>query len=170
MELLLAALVGAALALLLTARPGGRGGRRAGPSAGQLLAWIDEAPTGWLLLDGEDRIQRINARAERQLHRPVGGVAPGDDLAEACPAPELRDLVQEARRRGRSQRLEWQLGEQELELFALPADSGWVALLLLDRRSLEAQLEQQERWVSDVAHELRTPLTALLLVGDTLAA
>jgi two-component system phosphate regulon sensor histidine kinase PhoR len=35
---------------------------------------------------------------------------------------------------------------------------------------LEAQLSQQERWVSDVAHELKTPLTALLLVGDSLAA
>jgi two-component system phosphate regulon sensor histidine kinase PhoR len=45
-----------------------------------------------------------------------------------------------------------------------------VALVLQNRRSLEAQLEQQARWVGDVAHELKTPLTALLLVGDSLAA
>jgi hypothetical protein len=45
-----------------------------------------------------------------------------------------------------------------------------VGVQLQSRRSIEAQLDQQERWVSDVAHELRTPLTALLLVGDSLSA
>lgn len=45
-----------------------------------------------------------------------------------------------------------------------------MAVWLSSRRSLESQLDQQSRWVSDVAHELKTPLTALLLVGDSLAA
>ena len=52
----------------------------------------------------------------------------------------------------------------------VPGMDGWIGVQLQSRRSLEAQLEQQERWVSDVAHELKTPLTALLLVGDSLAA
>ena len=52
----------------------------------------------------------------------------------------------------------------------VPGRDGWLVVQLQSRRSLDAQLEQQERWVSDVAHELKTPLTALLLVGDSLAA
>jgi two-component system phosphate regulon sensor histidine kinase PhoR len=45
-----------------------------------------------------------------------------------------------------------------------------MLLLLQSRQSLEAQQQQQERWVSDVAHELKTPLTALMLVSDRLEA
>lgn len=41
-------------------------------------------------------------------------------------------------------------------------------MLIQSRQSLEAQQQQQERWVSDVAHELKTPLTALMLVSDRL--
>jgi two-component system phosphate regulon sensor histidine kinase PhoR len=66
--------------------------------------------------------------------------------------------------------VEWLIDRDALEAYALPGEGGWVALLLQSRRSLEAQLEQQERWVSDVAHELKTPLTALLLVGESLAS
>jgi two-component system phosphate regulon sensor histidine kinase PhoR len=134
-----------------------------------LLRWIDAAPSGWLILDPLNTIRRINPRAERLLQIPAGTLLERAPLAAVHPGPELRELAETARRRRQPQRLEWDLGEQELELFALPGEAGWVALVLLSRRSLEAQLEQQERWVSDVAHELKTPLTALLLVGDSLA-
>jgi two-component system phosphate regulon sensor histidine kinase PhoR len=79
------------------------------------------------------------------------------------------DLVDNVRDRSKPQRVEWDYGQEELEAFAFDGQQGSVALLLQSRRSLEAQLDQQERWVSDVAHELKTPLTALLLVGDSLA-
>jgi two-component system phosphate regulon sensor histidine kinase PhoR len=134
-----------------------------------LLRWIDAAPSGWLILDPLNTIRRINVRAERLLQIPAGTVLERAPLATVHPGSELRELAETARRRRQPQRLEWDLDEQELELFALPGEGGWVALVLLSRRSLEAQLEQQERWVSDVAHELKTPLTALLLVGDSLA-
>ena len=32
-----------------------------------------------------------------------------------------------------------------------------LLVLIQSRQSLEAQQQQQERWVSDVAHELKTP-------------
>jgi two-component system phosphate regulon sensor histidine kinase PhoR len=178
-EPLLAAFGGLVLGLFAGRSLGGArhasSGRLRLPASGrlrldQLLRWIEEAPSGWLLVDAQDRLRQINPRAERQLRCAPGVLAAGDDLGRACPDPALRELVGDARRLGLRQRLEWELAGEEFELFALPADDGWVALVLLDRRSLEAQLEQQERWVSDVAHELRTPLTALLLVGDTLAA
>jgi two-component system phosphate regulon sensor histidine kinase PhoR len=126
-------------------------------------------------VDGEDGVRLINPRAERMLQVsdtiPLAATPmPRAPLAAVCPAPEVGALVRDARRLGRPQRLTWQPGEEELELVALPGEQNWVAVLLQSRRSLEAQLEQQERWVSDVAHELKTPLTALLLVGDSLAA
>jgi two-component system, OmpR family, phosphate regulon sensor histidine kinase PhoR len=146
-----------------------RGGPPGHPDLAQLLRWIDAAPGGWLILDPLNTIRRINLRAERLLQIPAGTLLERAPLAAVHPGSELRELAETARRRRQPQRLEWDLGEQELELFALPGEAGWVALVLLSRRSLEAQLEQQERWVSDVAHELKTPLTALLLVGDSLA-
>jgi len=146
-----------------------RGGPRTYPNQAQLLRWIDDDPSGWLILDPGDAIHRINLRAERLLQIPSGTVLERTPLAAIHRGYELREVVQTARHRRQPQRLEWDLGKQELEVFALPGEGGWVALVLLSRRSLEAQLEQQERWVSDVAHELKTPLTALLLVGDSLA-
>jgi two-component system phosphate regulon sensor histidine kinase PhoR len=169
-NLLLAGLLGLALGWFL-ARSGAL--RRRGspsPRQAQLLSWIEAAPSGWLLLDVHDDVHLINPQAERLLQC-AGAIRPRVvPLAELCGAPELRELIHTARRRDWLQRLRWQLQGQELEALALPGADGWVALVLQSRRSLEAQLEQQERWVSDVAHELRTPLTALLLVGDSLAA
>lgn len=144
--------------------PSQRPGRR------QLLRWIEAAPLGWMLLDGEGVIRTINPRAVRLLQLPAAGLHRGEPLQALCRAPQLRSAIDSARSQQRLQRLEWQHGEEDLEVHVLPGDDGWVAVLLQTRRSLEAQLEQQERWVSDVAHELRTPLTALLLVGDSLAS
>ncbi|MEB3270334.1 MAG: HAMP domain-containing sensor histidine kinase [Synechococcus sp.] len=136
----------------------------------QLLRWLEAAPQGWMIIDAADVVRLINPRAERLLAISGPALLHALPLARVCPAPELAELVADARRRRLLQRLEWQHLGQNLELHALPGEGDWVALLLQTRRSLEAQLQQQERWVSDVAHELKTPLTALLLVGDSLAA
>jgi two-component system phosphate regulon sensor histidine kinase PhoR len=170
MGIALAGLLGLALGWLL-ARRGGRPGRSgSGLSLRQLLRWIDAAPDGWLILDSNDHVQLINQRAERLLQAPGAGLRRQEPLERVCRSPQLEAVIRNSRRREQPQRLDWELGDQQLAVVALPGDGGWVALLLQSRRSLEAQLEQQERWVSDVAHELKTPLTALLLVGDSLAA
>jgi two-component system phosphate regulon sensor histidine kinase PhoR len=170
MGIALAGLLGLVLGWLL-ARRGGRPGRSgSGLSLRQLLRWIDAAPDGWLILDSNDHVQLINQRAERLLQAPGAGLRRQEPLERVCHSPQLEAVIRNSRRREQPQRLDWELGDQQLAVFALPGDGGWVALLLQSRRSLEAQLEQQERWVSDVAHELKTPLTALLLVGDSLAA
>lgn len=159
-----------ALGWWLARRPSGRDRLLQGLRRAQLLRWIDAAPAGWLIVDPLDAVHLLNRRAERLLQVPGASLLRQQPLEEVCAASELRELIQVSRRQDRPQRLEWQLGGQELELVAIPGDQGWVVLHLQSRRSLEAQLEQQERWVSDVAHELKTPLTALLLVGDSLAA
>ncbi len=170
MRLLLAALLGLALGWWLARRLARPDPALSGLSARQLQRWIGAAPDGWLILDGTDAVQLINPRAERLLEATGAGLLRQLPLERVCRSRELKELIGNARRRDRPQRLEWQLGEQQLAAFALAGEGGWVAVMLQNRRSLEAQLEQQERWVSDVAHELKTPLTALLLVGDSLSA
>ena len=179
MALLLALLIGLALGYTLGREPNGRPRakprRRSLPSRqrvkpAQLQAWIEAAPVGWLSLDAELRIDDINPRAEKLLKLPPTQLTRGRLLTEAVAVPELEAIARLAQAQERPQRVEWLIDSDALEAYALPGEDGWVALLLQSRRSLEAQLEQQERWVSDVAHELKTPLTALLLVGESLAS
>jgi two-component system phosphate regulon sensor histidine kinase PhoR len=170
MGLLLAGLLGLALGWWLAHRRRRPGDNLSGLSLRQLLRWIAEAPDGWLILDAADRLQLINPRAERLLDVPGASLRRQQPLERVCRSSELLEGIRNARRRERPQRLDVEPGSQQLAVFILPGERGWVAVMLQSRRSLEAQLEQQERWVSDVAHELKTPLTALLLVGDSLAA
>ena len=179
MALLLALFIGLALGYVLAREPNGRPAakrpRRSLPSRqrvkpAQLQAWIEAAPVGWLSLDAELRIHDINPRAEKLLKLPPTQLTRGRLLSEAVAVAELAAIARLAQAQERPQRVEWQIDSDALEAYALPGEEGWVALLLQSRRSLEAQLEQQERWVSDVAHELKTPLTALLLVGESLAS
>ncbi|MFN9622928.1 MAG: sensor histidine kinase [Cyanobacteriota bacterium] len=139
------------------------------PGRKQLLSWLDQAPMGWLIVDGNDRVRFFNVRAQRLLQ-----IASQDHpflvVQHLSAARDLPDLIDAVRLQRQAIRLEWEVKGQNLEVFAFPSQDHWVAVLLQSRRSLEAQLNQQERWVSDVAHELKTPLTALLLVGDSLAA
>ena len=139
-------------------------------SVRQLLGWMDAAPLGWVLLDRHDRVSHLTPRAERLLGVDVGRILQGREFRELCNDPSLLACIRSARRLDRPQRLEWQRSELEIDVLAVPGGGGWLAVQLQSRRTLEAQLQQQERWVGDVAHELKTPLTALLLVGDSLAA
>ncbi|MDM7936930.1 MAG: HAMP domain-containing sensor histidine kinase [Cyanobium sp. CZS 48M] len=135
----------------------------------QLLAWLEGAPQGWLVLDAQQRIQAINPRAERLLQLPADRLVRGEPLRAVIQQMDLEEAIRLVGRRGRPQRLEWWQGNEPLEAVLLAGGEGWVALWINSRRSLESQLDQQSRWVSDVAHELKTPLTALMLVGERLA-
>jgi len=138
------------------------------PTREQLLSWMDQAPVGWLILDRQNKVRFLNAKAQRLLEFP-SSYRSSFSLSHLNDHKVLMDLIDNVRDRSKPQRVEWDYGQEELEAFAFDGQQGSVALLLQSRRSLEAQLDQQERWVSDVAHELKTPLTALLLVGDSLA-
>lgn len=139
------------------------------PGREQLLSWLELAPLGWLIVDENDRVRFINARAQRLLLT-SGREKPILLIQDIVGLAGLSDLLSDVRMQRQAKRLEWEYQGQDLEIYAFPGQLNWVAILLQSRRSLEAQLHQQERWVSDVAHELKTPLTALLLVGDSLAA
>ena len=139
------------------------------PGREQLLSWLELAPLGWLIVDENDRVRFINARAQRLLLT-SGREKPILLIQDIVGLAGLSELLSDVRMQRQAKRLEWEYQGQDLEIYAFPGQLNWVAILLQSRRSLEAQLHQQERWVSDVAHELKTPLTALLLVGDSLAA
>ena len=144
--------------------------RDRGLSTRQLLQWLDGSAVGWVVLDGKGRVNHLTPRAERLLDLDMGRMLLGRSMETLCPDPALLATIRSARRLDRPQRLDWRNGDLEIEVLALPGRDGWLALQLQTRRTLDAQLRQQERWVGDVAHELKTPLTALLLVGDSLAA
>ena len=174
----LAFVAGATLALVLQRRTVFRPRRRndedcpgfppGAVNTPQLLAWIDAATQGWLILAPDLSIAYINARAERLLHISRNLLVRGMPMEDVLSVPQLEEAIISTRHQQRPQRSEWeQLGEP-LEAFVLPGSDEWLLVLIQSRQSLEAQQQQQERWVSDVAHELKTPLTALMLVSDRL--
>ena len=137
-------------------------------STAQLLAWIDAATQGWLVLTPDLTIGFINSRAERLLQFSSNRLVRGQALDEVLSVSQLEEAIVSVRYQQRAQRCEWEQQGMPLEAIVLPGSDEWLLVLLQNRQSLEAQQEQQERWVSDVAHELKTPLTALMLVSDRL--
>jgi len=137
-------------------------------STAQLLAWIDAATQGWMVLTPDLTIGFINSRAERLLQFSSNRLVRGQALDDVLSVPQLEEAIVSVRYQQRPQRCEWEQQGMPLEAIVLPGSDEWLLVLLQNRQSLEAQQEQQERWVSDVAHELKTPLTALMLVSDRL--
>ena len=137
-------------------------------STAQLLAWIDAATQGWLVLTPNLTIGFINSRAERLLQFSSNQLVRGKALDEVLTVPQLDESIVSVRYQQRPQRCEWDQQGVPLEAVVLPGSDEWLLVLLQNRQSLEAQQAQQERWVSDVAHELKTPLTALMLVSERL--
>ena len=137
-------------------------------NAPQLLAWIDAATQGWLILSPDLSIAYINARAERLLHISRNLLVRGMPMDQVLSIPQLEEAIVSTRYQQRPQRSEWEQLGDPLEALVLPGSDEWLLVLIQSRQSLEAQQQQQERWVSDVAHELKTPLTALMLVSDRL--
>ena len=137
-------------------------------STAQLLAWIDAATQGWLVLTPDLTIGFINSRAERLLQFSSNQLVRGQALDEVLSVSQLDEAIVSVRYQQRPQRCEWEQQGVPLEAIVLPGSDEWLLVLLQNRQSLEAQQEQQKRWVSDVAHELKTPLTALMLVSDRL--
>ena len=135
----------------------------------QLREWISAAPQGWLVLDGANRIEIMNERAESLLVR-GGSLAPQiQHLDDLEPSAELLHLLELCRNTGLAQRGEWSIGRNELSVRVMPGERSWLALQIEGSNPLKLQLQQQEQWVSDVAHELKTPITALRLVSESLS-
>ena len=143
--------------------------------------WLNAAPVGVLLVDQRDHIRYLNPHTRTLLHISQWCDVERRRLLEVVRYHQLERVIHQARSSGRRQRISWDLATASadprhlditridpVQADAVPADGGWVAVFLQSSRSLQVQLEQQQRWVSDVAHELKTPLTALGLVAESL--
>lgn len=139
------------------------------PTRLELMGWLYQGPFCWIILDKNNRVKYLSNKAESILRLQLSDQQPLL-LEQLSIGTLLTDLVNACRGRQHPLKIDMDYGGQYLEVYAFAGKRDSVALLLQSSRSLEAQLRQQERWVSDVAHELKTPLTALLLVGDSLAA
>ncbi len=137
-------------------------------SAPQLLAWIDEATQGWLIVSPDLKILYINNKAERLLQLSEHTLVRGKDLEEVLSFSQFEEAISSCRRLLRPQRCQWEKNGEPLEASLIPGADSLLLILLQSRRSIEAQQQEQARWVSDVAHELKTPLTSLVLVSDRL--
>ncbi len=135
----------------------------------QLRDWIEAMPQGWLAIAPDLSIASLNPRAEKLLGCVSGTALVGQPINALEPSDEVLHLIQLAREKGTPQRGSWPVRSDTLNFLVLPGLDGWVGLLMQGRNPLQAQLEHQEGWVSDVAHELKTPITALMLVSDSLA-
>ena len=121
-------------------------------NAPQLLAWIDAATQGWMILAPDHSIAYINDRAERLLHIPSNRLVRGMKLRDVLDIPVLEELIFSSRYQLRSQRCEWDQQGTPLEAVVLPgSDECWL-VLIQSRQSLEAQQQQQERWVLSLIH------------------
>ena len=134
----------------------------------QLLAWIDVASQGWIILTPAFDIAYINIKAQRLLQITGKKLVQGHSLSQIIKSTLLNDAIREVRQQQLPQRVEFDVNNIPLEAYVHPGIEECLLVLLSSRRSIEAQQQQQERWLSDVAHELKTPLTALILVSDRL--
>jgi two-component system phosphate regulon sensor histidine kinase PhoR len=176
LQLLLAMAVGGAIGWQWSRRRQARRRNRPLPGAplelpaAQLRRWVDEMPQGWLVIAPDQTIASLNPKAEKLLGLEQSLALLGQPIRVLRPSDEVAHLIDLAREKGTTQRGSWPVAGDTLELLMLAGSGGWVGVVLQGRNPLQAQLAQQEQWVSDVAHELKTPITALMLVGDSLAA
>ena len=96
-------------------------------NAPQLLAWIDAATQGWVILAFDHSIAYINDRAERLLHIPPNRLVRGMKLRDVLDIPVLEELIFSSRYQLRSQRCEWdQQGPRWRRLFCRAVtNAGW---------------------------------------------
>jgi two-component system phosphate regulon sensor histidine kinase PhoR len=115
---------------------------------------------GIVVLDSDGRIVRSN----RGFETLAGGLpVEGRTLWETVRAPQLTELVQEARRTGERQSAEVALGER-IVLGTVQRMEGREELIVVvhdisDIRRLEAV---KREFVVNASHELRTPLTSIV--------
>ena len=86
----------------------------------QLLAWIDAATQGWMILAPNLTIAYINARAERLLRISRNLLVRGLPLDEVLSIPQLDEAIVSTRHQQRPQRSEWDQKGEPLEAFVLP--------------------------------------------------
>ncbi|MEM6611037.1 MAG: PAS domain-containing sensor histidine kinase [Cyanobacteria bacterium P01_C01_bin.72] len=159
-------------------------------------AWqelIEQAPIGYLQLDGENQLLGCNQTAKELLRIDGRRSQRVRLLLELVRSYDLDQLIEATRNSQRSQTKEWifyftryvspQKPEWEsdsaqplqkiVESIALkghgfPLPNQQVGVFIENRQPLVDLSQSRERTFSDLTHELRTPLTSISLVAENL--
>ncbi len=140
-----------------------------------LIAILQGTTNGIVVLDGEDRIERINDAAHQMLSSPPDAL--GRKLEVVVRQLQLLDLVRRARQglRPEPHNIEFpgRNGKRVLRITGvdLPEQDGTTRVLVAmhdvtDLRHLEAV---RTDFVTNVTHEMRSPLASILGFAETLA-
>lgn len=159
-------------------------------------AWqelIEQAPIGYLQVDGENQLLGCNQAAKELLRIDSRRALRVRLLLELVRSYDLDSLIEETRRSLRPQQKEWifyftryvspddpesetntyNSSERIVETIALkgygfPLSNRQVGVFIENRQPLVELSQSRDRTFSDLTHELRTPLTSISLVAENL--
>ncbi|MCC0177465.1 HAMP domain-containing histidine kinase [Waterburya agarophytonicola K14] len=159
-------------------------------------AWqelIEQAPIGYLQVDGENQLLGCNQAAKDLLKIDSRRSQRVRLLLELVRSYDLDSLIEETRRSLRPQQKEWifyftryaypEDKESEtnaykssrrivesiaLKGYGFPLSNRQVGVFIENRQPLVELSQSRDRTFSDLTHELRTPLTSISLVAENL--
>ncbi len=143
---------------------------------------LDQAPIGYLQVDGDNQLLWCNQQAIKLLR--IDRWQPGQLrlLLELVRSYELDRLIEATRRRGTPGVQSWTFYPSQhsvyneitssrsraIKAYSYPLPNGEIAVFLEDQQPLVELSQSRERAFSDLTHELRTPLTSISLIAETL--
>ena len=154
---------------------------------------IEQAPIGYLQVDGENQLLGCNQAAKDLLRIDARRSGRVRLLLELVRSYDLDSLIEETRRSHRTQQKEWvfyftrYVAPEETEPrsntdntpgrtvesialkgYGFPLSNRQVGVFIENRQPLAELAQSRDRTFSDLTHELRTPLTSISLVAETL--
>lgn len=154
---------------------------------------IEQAPIGYLQVDGENQLIGCNLSAKELLRIDSRRSLRVRLLLELVRSYDLDQLIEKTRRFQRSHTKEWifyftryvspqkpelELSQDEplerivesiaLKGYAFPLSNLQVGVFIENRQPLLELSQSRDRTFSDLTHELRTPLTSISLVAENL--
>ncbi len=154
---------------------------------------IEQAPIGYLQVDGENQLLGCNQQARVLLRIDSRRSVRVRLLLELVRSYELDRLIEQTRKSQQPEEKEWvyfftryippqtdrsssnpsytftkTVESVALKGYGFPLPKGQVGIFLLDRQPLIELSKSRDRTFSDLTHELRTPLTSISLVAENL--
>lgn len=143
---------------------------------------LENAPFGYLRVDGDNQLLWCNPKARDLLHLNRWQPDQIRLLLELVRSYELDQLIEQTRSTQMAQTQQWEFHPSHdaqtradsqgnsIHLLgsSLPMPLGDVVVFLENQEPLHILKRSQEKLLSDLTHELRTPLTAMRLVAEAL--